>query len=79
MRPRKETWFWDFHTYIVDDHIEMAYIDTRIPYDVTVSLKYYTGWEDCERSCNLWIKSLNQEQLLKNSNPNNTKKKNNDS
>jgi len=43
MRPRKETWFWDFHTYIVDDHIEMAYIDTRIPYDVTVSLKYYIG------------------------------------
>ncbi|EAS05339.1 hypothetical protein TTHERM_00695730 (macronuclear) [Tetrahymena thermophila SB210] len=40
-RPRKENWYWDFHTYIVDSHIEMAYIETRVPYDVTVSLKYY--------------------------------------
>jgi len=24
----KGDWFWDFHTYIVDQHIEMAYIDT---------------------------------------------------
>ena len=36
-RPRKGDWFWDFHTYIVDNHIEMAYIDTSVPYDINVS------------------------------------------
>ncbi|EGR33186.1 hypothetical protein IMG5_060000 [Ichthyophthirius multifiliis] len=41
IKPRKEIWYWDFHTYVVDDHIEMAYIDTRIPYDIFVSLPYY--------------------------------------
>lgn len=29
--------FWDFHTYIVDNHIEMAYVEQNIPYDVQVS------------------------------------------
>lgn len=43
-KPRRENWYWDFHTYIVDNHIEMAYIDTRVPYDVNVSFKYYVNW-----------------------------------
>ena len=33
-RERRGDWFWDFHTYVVDSHIEMAYIDTSIPYDI---------------------------------------------
>lgn len=33
-------WFFDFYTYVVDDHIEMAYLDTEIPYDVQVTTPY---------------------------------------
>lgn len=40
-RPKKGDWFWDFHTYIVDNHIEMAYIETAVPYDVQVSTPNY--------------------------------------
>ena len=41
LRPKKGDWFWDFYTYIVDTHIEMAFVETRIPYDIDVSMQYY--------------------------------------
>lgn len=40
----KETdrqFFFDFETYIVDDHIEMCLVEKKIPYDVEVSSPYY--------------------------------------
>lgn len=29
-KERKGDWFWDFHTYIVDDHVDMAYVEIFI-------------------------------------------------
>lgn len=33
--------FWDFTTYIVDNEIQMAYVDNFIRYDIAVSKQYY--------------------------------------
>ena len=40
-KKRRGDWFWDFVTYIVDDHFEMAYYETKIAYDVLVEKTYY--------------------------------------
>ena len=40
-KPKKGDWFWDFHTQIVDNHIEIAYLETQINFDIHVSTPYY--------------------------------------
>lgn len=40
-KKRSGPWFWDFVTYIVDDHYEMAYYETKINYDVLVEKPYF--------------------------------------
>lgn len=37
----KVTIYWDFTTYVVDNEIQMAQIDSNIKYDVEVARKYY--------------------------------------
>lgn len=37
---RDSDWFFDFKTYYVDGKLQMAYLETQIPYDVTVSTYY---------------------------------------
>jgi Ran GTPase-activating protein (RanGAP) involved in mRNA processing and transport len=34
--PRPNEWYPDFNTYIVDDAVQMAYIETEIPYDIFI-------------------------------------------
>ena len=34
-------WYPDFVTYLVDEKFQMAYLETRIPYDINVSTKDY--------------------------------------
>jgi hypothetical protein len=41
-KQRKGDLFWDFHTYTVDNrYIEMAYLETAVPYDINVSTPFY--------------------------------------
>ena len=40
-KKRKGDWFWDFVTYIVDGRFQMAYYETKIPYDVLVEKQYF--------------------------------------
>ena len=35
--PRENSWFPDFVAYIVDDHYEMAYLETDVGLDIQVS------------------------------------------
>lgn len=35
-KERNSDWFWDFITYIIDEKYQMAYYETKIPYDVNV-------------------------------------------
>ena len=32
--PRDNEWYPDFTTYIVDDEVQMAYVETQVPYDI---------------------------------------------
>jgi hypothetical protein len=32
--PRDNEWYPDFTTYIVDDQVQMAYVETQVPYDI---------------------------------------------
>jgi Ran GTPase-activating protein (RanGAP) involved in mRNA processing and transport len=38
---RTSDWFLDFTTYIVDDQIQIAYVDNALPYDIFPPKKYY--------------------------------------
>jgi hypothetical protein len=40
-RKEKIPQFWDFTTYIVDNEIQMAYVENNIKADIHVSKKFY--------------------------------------